>query len=187
MQIALQIIAGLLYILAILQKKKWQMMLIYTLENAFLVAMYFSFNCTNAAVLNLVAMVRTFVLCVLAFKNIKPNIFVLIIFEVAYLTTSIIFFNNLYELIIIFGVTIACYTSWQNNTCILRTGYLINDSCNIAYKCIIGAYIGAIPDFVAFFAIVIAIVYYNILKKDKPILSSLQFKAHRHIQTEQKM
>ena len=82
MQIALQVIAGLLYVLAILQKKKWQMMLIYTLENVFLVAMYFSFGRTTVALLNLVAMVRTFILCVFALKNIKPNIFVLIISSV---------------------------------------------------------------------------------------------------------
>ena len=171
MQIAFQIITLLLSITARLQKKKWAMMLIFTINNAFCVAMYFAFGRITAASLCIVAAIRTAVYMFFTLKNKKPNWMVLTIFEIGFILSAIFTWQDSLDWLPLIALLTVGYVSWQENTVILRIGYIINPVLYIIYKSIIGAYIALISEVIGLLASIVALIYYNVCKKEKPILS----------------
>lgn len=171
MQIAFQVVTTVFSLVASLQKKKWAMMLFLTLNNAFCVAMYFVFGRMTTAALCTVAAIRTTVYMIFALKNKKPNWMVLVIFEIGFVLASVYTWQDPLDWLPLMALMVSGYTSWQDNTFILRLGYIINPSLYIVYKAIIGAYIAIIPEAFLLIGNFIALIYYNICKKEKPILS----------------
>ena len=74
MEIALQIISGVLTILGLCQKQKVKMLSIFTINNLILASMYFCFLRTTAGFIMLIAAARTFIFAFYAYKKIKPNL-----------------------------------------------------------------------------------------------------------------
>ncbi len=171
MQIAFQVVTTVFSLVASLQKKKWAMMLFLTLNNAFCVTMYFVFGRMTTAALCTVAAIRTIVYMIFALKNKKPNWMVLVIFEIGFVLASVYTWQDPLDWLPLMALMVSGYTSWQDNTFILRLGYIINPSLYIVYKAIIGAYIAIIPEAFLLIGNFIALIYYNICKKEKPILS----------------
>ena len=87
-QIVLQIIPLILQILAIFQKEKWNMLLIFTISNLIFVAVYFAYSRTATACICIVAAIRTITYMIFSLKKIKPNWIILIIFELAFIFIS---------------------------------------------------------------------------------------------------
>lgn len=171
MQIAFQVVTTILSVVASLQKKKWVMMLFLTINNISCIAMYFAFSRIATAALCIVASVRTIVYMLFALKNKKPDWMVLVIFEIGFVLAAIYTWQDPLDWLPLLALVIAGYTSWQDNTFILRLGYIVNPALYIVYKSIIGAYISIIPEAFMLIGNLIAIIYYNICKKEKPILS----------------
>ena len=171
MKIALETVAMMLSITGSLQKKKWAMMLLYTLTNIFYSIMYFAYGRFASAVLCIVGAIRTAVFMIYSIKNIKPNWMVLVFFEILFVLAAIFTWQDATDWMPLIAWTVTCYASWQDNTAILRIGYIINSVLYIAYNMLIGAYIASIPEFLGIITNTVALIYYNICKKEKPILS----------------
>lgn len=171
MKTVFETIAMTLSIFGSLQKKKWAMMSLYTLTNIFYAIMYFAYGRVASAVLCIIGAIRTAVFMVYSIKNIRPNWMVLVFFEISFVLAAIFTWQDATDWMPLIAWTVTCYASWQDNTVILRAGYIINSVLYIAYNTLIGAYIASIPEFLGVITNTVAIVYYNICKKEKPILS----------------
>jgi len=173
MEIAIQIADFVAVIVAGLQKNKTLAQLFYFIDNIVLTIMFFIFGRYSTAIICFVAMIRSLVFYVFSTKKIKPNIFILLFFEIAYLVITIVTWQDALDLLPLFGTLASTYTSWQDNVSLMRIGYIINPIFYIIYKLIIGAYISLITEIVLLISNLFALIYYDILKKEKPILSYL--------------
>ena len=179
LQIIFQICVAIATVLAILQKEKWKMMLCYIINNIFVMAMYFTFGQITPACIAIVALIRTIVFMIYALKKIKPNVVWLIVFESAFVATTIFTWSNPLDLMPMFALLVAGYGSWQDNDTILRSSYIVNKILYVIYDFIIGAYIAMAVEAVNFVYTIISLIYYSILKKQTPILK-LIFKRNKN-------
>ncbi|HBP43900.1 MAG TPA: hypothetical protein DD621_04455, partial [Clostridiales bacterium] len=140
-QIIFQVLSVVVSVIAILQKQKWKMMLFYTINNVLSVIIYFSFNRITTAIICVVATIRTFIFMFYSLKGLKPNLIWLILFEVGFVVTTILTWQDALDLLPLAALLAAGYGSWQDNPAILRTSYIINNAAYVVYNAIIGAYI----------------------------------------------
>ena len=126
MQIAIQVLVVILEALASMQKKKSKILLFYTIDNATLALMFLLFNRYTTAIICLLALVRTIVFMMFSLKNKKPNIGVVILFEISFVVTTVIFWQDYLDILPMLGSMTSCYASWQDKTSILRIGFIIN-------------------------------------------------------------
>ena len=181
LQIIFQVCVAIATVLAILQKEKWKMMLCYIINNIFVMAMYFTFGQITPACIAIVALIRTIVFMLYALKKIKPNVVWLIVFESAFVATTIFTWSSPLDLMPMFALLAAGYGSWQDNYAILRSSYIVNKILYVIYDFIIGAYIAMAVEAVNFIYTIISLIYYSILKKQTPILQ-LIFKEKKQKQ-----
>lgn len=173
MQILFQVLTAILSVVAILQKDKWKMLLVYTIANILTVAMYFAFGRIAAACICIVAAIRTFIYMFYAYKKIKPNFVWLIIFEIAFVVSAILTWQDALDLMPLIAMVSVGYGSWQDNQTILRISYIVNETLYVIYKAIIGAYISMSVEAINLVCTIICLIYYCILKKETPILQTL--------------
>lgn len=169
-QIIFQILTVIVSVIAILQKQKWKMMLYYTIDNVLSVIMYFSFNRITTAIICIVATIRTFIFMFYSLKKLKPNIIWLIVFEISFVITTILTWQDALDLLPLVAILSSGYGSWQDNPAILRVSYIINNGSYVIYNAVIGAYISMVFKIITFLSSVFCFVYYCLLKKETPIL-----------------
>ena len=173
LQIILEIATVLLYFIAIMQRSKWQMMVVFTVENAVSAGMYFVCNRYASACLCMVAFLRTIIYAIYSYKQIKPNLFWVILFEVGFIVGAVFTWQDAYDLLPLFAMLAVGYGSWQDNMLVLRASYIINTVLYIAYKAIIGTYIAMASSVVQLVFTIITLVYYCVHKKRVPIFQLL--------------
>lgn len=171
LQIILQIFPLILLLIGTFQKEKWKMMLWSTLTNAFYVAMYFAFGRIATACICIVAALRTITYMIFAIKKIKPNWIVLIVFELAFIVATILTWQDALDLLPLFALLAACYGTWQDNQLILRISYIFNHTFTIIYQILIAAYITMCGEIILFISTIVCLIYYCILKKERPLMS----------------
>ena len=178
LQIIFQVITAILTIYAIFQKQKWKMMLIYTINNILSAMMYMTFNRIASMVICFVAAFRTAVYMFYSLKKLKPNFVWLMIFEVGFIVSTILTWQDALDLMPMFALLIVGYGSWQDNQLILRTSYVINKTLYLIFKAVIGAYISMTVEAVALICTIVGLIYYCILKKETPFWD-LVFRRHK--------
>lgn len=179
MEIALQIISGVLTILGLCQKQKVKMLSIFTINNLILASMYFCFLRTTAGFIMLIAAARTFIFAFYAYKKIKPNWIWLIVFELAFIGTTILTWQDARDLMLMFAFLILCYGTWQDNQLILRIGYVIAYILSGLYRLFVGAYIAMGVEFLCLLITIISLIYYCILKQEVPIMKRILSVFHK--------
>lgn len=180
-QIIFQILSVIVSVIAILQKQKWKMLLFYGINNVFSVIMYFSFNRIATAIISIVATIRTFLFMFYSLKKLKPNIIWLIVFEIGYVVTTILTWQDALDLLPLVALLAAGYGSWQENPTILRVSYIISNSSYVIYKAIIGAYISMGFEIITVLSSLLCFIYYCLLKKETPILDVI-FKRKKTVE-----
>lgn len=83
---------------------------------------------------------KSLVYYLFALKKLKPNIFVLIIFEISILVISIIFWNSWVDIFMIMNSLINTYFSWQDNVKHLKMSVVVCACLLILYDVFVGAY-----------------------------------------------
>ena len=119
-QIIFQILTAIAVVIAILQKEKWKMMLWYTISNLMCVLMFFAFGRITTAIICIIATIRTFIFMFYSLKNIKPNYIWLIVFESAFVLTTILTWQDALDLMPLFAMLVAGFGSWQENNYVLK-------------------------------------------------------------------
>ena len=169
-QIIFQALTAVLSILAVFQKHKWKMMMIYTINNIITALTYLAFGRIASMTICFVAALRTAIFMIYSLKRIKPNIVWLIIFETAFVVSTILTWQDALDLMPLFALLAVGYGSWQDRQLVLRIS-----------QSIIGAYISMSVSLVTLISTIICLVYYCILKKETPILE-LVFKKKNKVE-----
>ena len=172
-QIITQTLAILFESLASLQKRKDVMMLLFSCVNIIMGIMYLTYNRYATFALCMVALIRTLIYAYYDYAKIKPKIYLLLCFEVFYILVTIIFWQDAFDLIPMFAILISTAGSWQSNMLIVRVGFVMNVSLYSIYNLMLGAYLLSAFNVIEIMCYITAIIYYNVLHKDKYLLDFL--------------
>ena len=112
MQLALQILSAVILIVAVLQKEKWKMMLFCGINSIVLVAMFFAVGRITAAIISLVGAIRMLIYMIYALKKLKPNLIWLIIFELGFVLSTILTWQDALDLMPMFAMLSSGFGSW---------------------------------------------------------------------------
>lgn len=157
-------------IIALFQKEKCKSMIWFTLCNFSMMTTYALLNRWLSLILVGIASIRTFVYYVWAYKNLKPNIFVMASFEIVFVITAIVLWKDYLDLLMLINLCMLSYTTWQDNMKILRIGYLISAILLIAYNAFVGAYVGIVSEVILLITSIISIVKYDVKNKISDIV-----------------
>ncbi len=151
-------VALILTIIGIQFTKKDKIILFYFFADVFLVIEFFLLGSIAGALMNLISALRCFIYYTYDRHNLKTPFATMIMFEIATITTGIIFWQNIWSLIIIFANLTYNYGTWQENVLVLKITAFIQSSCWIMYDLLFKAYVSMIQECFLVVATLIAII-----------------------------
>ena len=143
MEIVVQIIGIVAIVISVLSmafKKKSTIMLFSMIYNILTLVSYLLLGKYLGCILVGVLTLKSFTYYLFSLKNLKPNIFVLIFFEVAIVVISIVFWNNWVDIFMIVNSVINTYFSWQDNVVYLKLSVIVCAILLVVYDILVGAY-----------------------------------------------
>lgn len=159
-----------LTILAFWQREKWKMMLCNAATNAMMIAIYILLGSLLGGLLVAGALVRTVVYFLYNRMNKRPDMYILILFEIYNVVISLIFWNSLISLFMIANLVVVTFTSWQKDVKTLRFGYIFSSLMLIPFDIMLGAYTTAVAE-----VIMLASVLYSLIKYAKSSSTSSNY------------
>lgn len=155
---ALGLIETALASLSLFQKEKWKTMLFLCVSNIVLIAIYILCGSLVGGLLTVGALLRTIVFLIYSKKNKKPNIFVLLAFEIYYIVITATLWSSYVDLFILINLMMLTYTTWQDNVKILRIGYMLSFFLLVPYDILIGAYTTVLSETILFISALVSLV-----------------------------
>ena len=151
-------VALILTIIGIQFGKKDKIILFYFFADVFLVIEFFLLGSIAGALMNLVSTLRCFIYYTYDKHKLKTPFATMIMFEIATIATGVIFWQNIWSLIIIIANLTYNYGTWQENVLILKITAFIQSSCWIIYDLISKAYVSMLQECFLVIATLIAII-----------------------------
>ena len=158
------VLTTLVTVLSLIQKEKWKIMLYLSFSNVLLIITYILTGNTASSILCVGAFLRTIVYFTYSKCNKKPNIYVLIGFLAYFTTVFIIFWQSYVDLLMLLNLSMLTYTTWQDNTKLLRYGYIVSSILLATFDILVGAYTTAISDILLLISAICGVIKY----KEKP-------------------
>jgi len=150
-------VALILTIIGIQFGNRDKIILFYFIADAFLVIEFFLLNSISGAIMNLISTIRCFIYYVYDKNKIKTPMATMILFEISTIITGIIFWQNIWSLLIIIANLTYNYGTWQKNVLTLKITALIQSICWIVYDFIFKAYVSMAQEGITIVATIIAI------------------------------
>lgn len=157
--VLVQILGAITLILSAIslqQRKKENLLLIFSCAAALFVIQYFLTNKITGAVLFIIVFIRGLVFFYFKKKNLKPSIAVFVIFQVVTAISTYLTWQNIYSIIPFLATVSATYGMWQDNMKHTRKAMLFTKSSLIFYNFIAGMYTGMITNVVDSVSLMIA-------------------------------
>jgi hypothetical protein len=163
------IIALIVTILGILFKEKEKVMLFFSFYFILMLSTYFLEGAYAGSLLVLVGLVRSLTYYFYSKKQLKPNVYIMLIFEAIFIISVILTWSDTLTLIVLFNFMIITYTSWQDNMTLFRISCAVLSPFMMFYNYYIGAFLLILSEVLYFIAILISIYKNDILyfKKQK--------------------
>ena len=183
MKIACDIIAYVALVFTVMglfSKSKDRCMLFISVYNVLILITYILMGQISGSIMVVIATARSVTFFVYSKKNLKPNIFVFVLFEVVSVVALTLSWGNILSLILLTNLVFTTYTNWQNNMTVLRLGMFVSGILLIVYDICIGAYTLIISEGIFFASAVISIIKYDFIgaKKNKEIEFNKKEKKH---------
>lgn len=140
--------ATVFIVLGILGKQKSTIMLWFSLYNVVILATYFMLGRYTGSILVFVTLIKSILFYILARKNIRPQIWILVLFEISYIVIPIFLWESATDIILIANLLLVTYLCWQSNIKLLKFGYILSSILLITYDIIVGAYTAIIAEVV---------------------------------------
>lgn len=137
---------------------KEKIIFINMLANIMCAIQYFLLSAITGAVMSIVNGIRCFVFYILKKKNIKPAIYVLIIFEIITVAGGILTWQSAWSLLPISVSMIFTYCMWQDNVQVVRIGSGVAGIGWAVYNVIVQAYVGAFQQLCQFISASLAVI-----------------------------
>lgn len=138
--------ATVFIVLGILGKQKATIMLWFSLYNVVILATYFMLGRYTGSILVFVTLLKSILFYILARKNIRPQIWILVLFEISYIVIPIFLWESATDIILIANLLLVTYLCWQSNIKLLKFGYILSSLLLITYDIIVGAYTAIIAE-----------------------------------------
>lgn len=138
--------ATVFIVLGILGKQKSTIMLWFSLYNVVILATYFMLGRYTGSILVFVTLIKSILFYILARKNIRPQIWILVLFEISYIVIPIFLWESATDIILIVNLLLVTYLCWQSNIKLLKFGYILSSILLITYDIIVGAYTAIIAE-----------------------------------------
>ena len=163
--------ATVFIVLGILGKQKSTIMLWFSLYNVVILATYFMLGRYTGSILVSVTLIKSILFYILARKNIRPQIWILVLFELSYIIIPIFLWESATDIILIVNLLLVTYLCWQSNIKLLKFGYILSSILLITYDIIVGAYTAIIAEVVFLVSTCISIyqLYHPRANKKKEI------------------
>ncbi len=136
----LGIIAIVISSISIAFKSKTKIMLFCTIYNILTLTTYLLLGKYLGCILVGVLTLKSFTYFIFSLKNLKPNIFVLLFFEISLLVISIVFWSSWVDIFMIANSVINTYFSWQENVILIKISAVVCSILLILYDIFVGAY-----------------------------------------------
>lgn len=175
MAIATQILAIIFKIISRLQKTKAKALIFVCCSCIVSAATYFFLGQIAGACLLVAGLIRTIVFFLYDHYKVKPNVIVLICFEISFIIILGLTWESAIDIFILLSLVIFTFGSWQDNMYVFRVLSATDNLVCLIYNGLIGAYISIAGDAICFLAAVVSIVYYDILKRSTPVFKRLLY------------
>lgn len=159
------LIAFFITVLGILFKQKEKVMLFFTIYFLLMLVTYFLKAEYAGSALVFIGLLRSLTYYFYSKKNLKANIYVVILFEIALLLTFVLTYTNFVSIIVMINFMIITFTAWQDNMTIFRISCAVISPFMIFFNFFINANMLALCEAVYFFAILISIYKNDILPR----------------------
>lgn len=169
-----------LTMLSFLQKVKWKMMVCLVATNALMIAIYILCGSLLGGLLVTGALIRTIVYFLYNKSNKRPEPIIMILFEVYYIVVSIIFWESLYDFLMLINLVLVTYTSWQKDVRTLRMGYFLSSALLIPYDILLGAYTTAVSEVIMLISMVYSLVKYAKVTRNSADVAQRYFIANKN-------
>lgn len=175
MTIVFQVLTVLMSCLCKIQKDKDKSLIFLILTLVFSLITLYLFGQVAGFFMSILALLRVVVYFIYDKLKLKPNIFVLITFEIAAVVIAVVTWNSWVDLLIIASVIMINFSTWQNNMKIFRISMIIDPILYIIYNTLIGAYVSITGDAIGLIVGIYALVYYDVLKRSTSIFKRVLF------------
>lgn len=145
-------------------KKKKDFLLCLISYNILVCVQYILQNCVTELIVTIVSIFVSALFYFYDIKDKKPNIIIIIILELLYLTIGIFTFQNWYSIFVIISSMIGLFAQWQNNMLILRLSYVICSILLIVNYVLTGLYTTIIAEGISFISALISIFKFYVFK-----------------------
>lgn len=173
--LVLGIIETIICVVCFLFKKKQNFLICLETYNLLLLTQYIIQGYLTECIVIGVDIIKVLVFFLFDIKNKKPQIWVVIIFEIAMIAIGIFTFSNWFSIFLIVSSMISTFAAWQPNMFVLRISYIICSLLVITNYIFTGLYTTIIAESISLLSSLILIIKYYVinpkikLKKEKSI------------------
>lgn len=161
----LGIVAFIIAVFSMLFQNKAKILFFIAIYNIIILTSYLLLGQYLGCILIGIETVRSIVYFVFTLKNIKPNLYIYILFNILIVFSSIIFWVSWVDVFMLISLLINTYTTWQTNVKIIKIGTIVSTVFYILYNIFVGAYFNIISEvafgLTSFYSLLI------LLKKEK--------------------
>lgn len=158
---ALGIIEILICIACFFFKKKQHMLICLLIYNLILFLQYILQSYLTESLLIIIDIIRSVVFFIFAIKNLKPNLFVIILFEILAVGCCFATWQNWFSVFVLAASMISTYSYWQKNMLIIRILSIVASILLILNYVFTGLYTTIIAETITFMASFISIIVYR--------------------------
>lgn len=157
----------LIMCVALMQTSKQKILLWFTFYNLTTIVVYALLQQFLGSVLVVIATLRTIIYFYFSAHKKKPNLFVVLVFEILLVTISFLMWQNYFDLFLIANLVMLTYVTWQDNTKLIRYGYILSSLLLISYNIFVMAYSNLASESIALIFACAGLLKHETLKKHK--------------------
>ena len=166
----IQILVG---ILCFCFKKKWKMQLCVFSYNVILIIQFLLQKHYTEFLLVIVDTIKTTLFLVFDLKKWKPNLAIIIFFEIVMVACCIFSWENWYSIFLLLSTMILTFAYWQTSVVVIRIATIISSIFLIINYSFTGLYSTIIAEVIAIISVCVSFIVYrkDLLNKDKTLNS----------------
>ena len=152
-------------LLSAILKNKTTIMFLYVLDDIWLIGVYLLLGKYLGMVLVGILTIKTLVFFLFSLKKIKPNIWMLILFEALIIGASIFLWQNWFDIFMLVNSILMTYATWQDNVKVLKIACIVRCCLLMTYNTLVRAYLYVVSNFIEGVSSTICLI--DIFKKEK--------------------
>ena len=161
----LGIIFSIVSLATFLFKDKFIILTWFLIANVIILIQYLLTDCIVECLIVAASIIKTVVFMIYAKLQIKPNLYVVIIFEVLMLVCGIIVWSSWFSLLFLIASMISTYASWQDDLLLMKILYAISSVFYIINYICTGLYTNIIAEVGIMLSAIIGIIIYDVNKR----------------------